>query len=94
MEAHTPKREAIEKFLNRHQEHAPGWRITVIDEQHTPLVRLEGHSSASAGSEAKTLEIHTRQVTLSADNLDDSTQKMIERWLDSLVSGATKSQAG
>src|SRR5947209_18584205 len=88
MEAHTPKREAIEKFLDSHKAHAPGWRIKVIDEQQIPLVRLEASSDHARGSEAKTLEVHTRQVTLAGDHLDESTQKMIERWLDSLVSGS------
>ena len=90
MEAHTPKREAIERFIDTHKEHAPGWHITVIDEHQTPLVRLEATSAAGKGDAPKTLEIHTRQVTLAADRLDTSTQKMIERWLDSLVSGSPK----
>jgi hypothetical protein len=86
MEAHTPKREAIEKFITSLQDHAPGWQVRVIDEQSTPLVRLEAKGSKG---ESQNLEVHTRQVTLAGDRLDDSTEKMIRRWLDSLAnSGA------
>jgi hypothetical protein len=87
MESHTPKREAIEKFVASHSGHAPGWQVRVSDEQETPLVRLE---AKQGGGDARGLEIHTRQVTLTADRLDESTQKMIERWLDSLVSSGSK----
>jgi hypothetical protein len=87
MEAHTPKREAIEKFIGRHSDHSPGWEIRIIDEQATPLVRLE---ATRGGADTRTLEVHTRQVTLAGDRLDETTQKMIERWLDSLVSSASR----
>jgi hypothetical protein len=88
MEAHTPKRYAVEKFIKGQGEHAHGWHVRVIDEQETPVVRLEAvNQDSSAADKPKRLEIHTRQITLENDELDSSTRKMISRWLDSLSSG-------
>jgi len=88
MEAHTPKRYAVENFIKGQGEHAHGWHVRVIDEQDTPLVRLEAVNNESNSAAApKILEIHTRQITLAHDELDGSTKKLISRWLDSLSSG-------
>ncbi len=86
-EAHTPKREAIERFLSGAKAHSPGWHVRVIDEQDSPIVRLQAATEES--EQPKSLEIHTRQVTLTGDRIDESTRKMIERWLDSLNAGTT-----
>lgn len=88
MEAHTPKRYAVENFIKAQRDHAHGWHVRVIDEQETPVVRLEAvNQDANATETPKTLEIHTRQITLANDDLDGSTKKLISRWLDSLSSG-------
>ncbi|MBV9268088.1 MAG: hypothetical protein JO061_18110 [Acidobacteriaceae bacterium] len=84
MGAHTPKRDAVERFIKTQSEHAHGIEVKVIDEQQNPIILLE----ANASSSAPRLEIHTRQITLTNEQLDPSTQKMITRWLDSLSSGA------
>lgn len=83
MGSHTPKREAIERFISKHPA-APGIQIRVVDEQENPVIWLQ----ASGGGPNRSLEIHTRQITLTNDALDPSTRKMIERWLDSLHAGA------
>ncbi|MBV9084124.1 MAG: hypothetical protein JOZ62_15720 [Acidobacteriaceae bacterium] len=93
MEAHTPKRYAVERFLERSAGHAQGWQVRVIDEQDDPLVRLEAVKKDSGAEPPRTLELHTRQVTLTHDDIDDLTKKMIVRWLDSLVHGAPAPQA-
>lgn len=83
METHTPKREAIERFLTKHGgSSAPGIQVRIVDEHESPVIWLQ----ASGGGPNRSLEIHTRQVTLTHDELDASTQKMIERWLASLHS--------
>ncbi len=88
MEAHTPKRYAVENFVKGQSGHAHGWHVRVIDEQETPMLRLEAVNHDSNATESpKTLEIHSRQITLANDELDGSTRKMISRWLDSLSSG-------
>lgn len=81
MGTHTPKREAIERFLARHGA-APGIQVRVVDEHDNPVIWLQ----ASGGGPNPTLELHTRQITLTNDQLDGSTQKMIERWIASLHS--------
>ena len=85
MEAHTPKREAIEKFVHHESKAASNWIVRVIDEPHDPVVRLEASrdDQAPAGPR-KMLEIHTRQVRLTDDEIDESTKTMIRRWLASL----------
>jgi len=88
MEAHTPKRYAVERYLKQQSDHGKGWQVRVVDEQESPVVRLEAmRTGESAGDSRKTLEIHTRQITLTHEELDESTKKMIIRWLDSLSSG-------
>jgi hypothetical protein len=95
MEAHTPKREAVQRFISSNAGHAPGWKVRVIDEHDSPLIRLEAKQEASAAGDAvKTLEVHTRQVSLTHDEVDASTRKMLVRWLDSLTSGSRASSTG
>ncbi len=85
MEAHTPKREAIEKFIHHESKASSNWIIRVLDASHDPVVRLEASRDDRAGSDPlKTLEVHTRQVRLADDELDESTKTMIRRWLASL----------
>jgi hypothetical protein len=85
MEAHTPKREAIQKFIGHESGANKNWIIEVIDEPHDPIVRLRARRDDSPDqNRAKSLEIHTRQVRLADDELDESTKTMIRRWLDSL----------
>ncbi len=87
MEAHTPKRKAIQKFVATHAGSSQGYQVQVVDEQDNPIVLLEARANDSAATGApSTLEIHTRQVTLTGDGIDASTAKMIERWLESLKS--------
>jgi hypothetical protein len=83
-EAHTPKREAIEKFIH-HEGGAKDWIIEVQDEVHEPVVRLQARrdDQLSPGS-AKSLEVHTRQVRLTDDELDEATKTLIRRWMGSL----------
>jgi hypothetical protein len=57
--------------------------VRVMDEQQNPIIVLEANSP----SPAPKLELHTRQITLTNEQLDPSTQKMIVRWLESLSSG-------
>lgn len=84
MEPHTPKREAIERFV-QHEGAADNWIIRVKDEPHDPIVRLEAwrDDRAEAGPE-RFLEVHTRQVRLTDDELDESTKTFIRRWMASL----------
>jgi hypothetical protein len=84
VEAHTPKRYAVERYLQSESARTPGWTIRVNDEQDSPVVCLQATKSESAGEPPRTLEIHTRQVILEHDSIDDHTQTMIRRWLDSL----------
>ena len=85
MEAHTPKRHAIEHFIKEHSGDLKGWQVRVIDEKDNPVVRLEatrpGHA---AGEPGKTLEIHTRQATVDGDEIDHATQTMIRKWISAL----------
>ncbi len=91
MEAHTPKREAVERFIKAQAEHGKGWEVRVIDEQETPVLRLEAVKKQTAGG-PKILEIHSRQITLTHDEVDESTQKLIRRWMDSLPTAASRAE--
>ena len=92
MEAHTPKRYAVERFVEAHKHHAKEWQVRVIDQHDDPVVRLEA-TKRTAGKESRKLEVHTRQVALTHDDLDDSTKRMISRWLDSLNAPAHETHA-
>ena len=84
MEAHTPKREAIEKFIG-HETGAGVWIIRAIDDQHEPVVHLQAFRDDRVEAKPeKLLEVHTRQVRLEDNELDESTKTMIRRWLASL----------
>lgn len=85
MEAHTPKREAIEKFIGHEKSAAKHWIVRTVDEAEDPIVRLRAtRSDEAGGGQEKTLELHTRQVRLDSNELDESTKTMIRRWLASL----------
>ncbi|MGH9614308.1 MAG: hypothetical protein ACRD4P_14640 [Bryobacteraceae bacterium] len=85
MEAHTPKRHAIKRFIEGHAGTVSDWRIRVIDEQENPIVHIEAaRQDPATGDPQRTLEIHTRQVSLIRDEIDDSSKKLIRRWLSSL----------
>ena len=85
MEAHTPKREAIEKFVQHEGANTKGWLIRVVDEPHDPVIRLHAEKADEAGSDSeKSLEVHSRQVRLSDDELDEASKTLIRRWLASL----------
>lgn len=85
MEAHTPKREAIERFVKHEGGAAKDWIIRVADEAHDPIVRLNAWKDDNRESAPeKSLELHTRQVRLADDELDESTKTMIRRWMASL----------
>jgi hypothetical protein len=92
MEAHTPKREAVEKFIASQAGHGKGWHLRVVDEQESPLIRLEA-TNPQTGNHPKTLEIHTRQITLTHEEVDESTKKLILRWIDSLSTATSRVQA-
>jgi hypothetical protein len=94
MEAHTPKRYAVERFITKQAQHAGGWQVRVVDEQENPVLRLEAVKQGSASGEPKKLEVHTRQVNLVHDDIDESTKKLITRWLDSLSSGSGDASLG
>jgi hypothetical protein len=84
MEAHTPKREAIEKFIG-HESGGGVWIIRTVDDQHEPVVHLQAFRDDRVEAEPeKTLEVHTRQVRLEDDELDEATKTMIRRWMASL----------
>ena len=85
MEAHTPKREAIERFINHESGAARDWIIRVHDDTHDPIVRLQAwRDDRREAQPEKSLEVHTRQVRLADEELDESTKTMIRRWLASL----------
>ena len=84
MEAHTPKREAIEKFIG-HETGAGVWIIRAADDQHELVVHLQAFRDDRVESAPeKTLEVHTRQVRLEDNELDEATKTMIRRWMASL----------
>ncbi|HEX7360100.1 MAG TPA: hypothetical protein VF283_06390 [Bryobacteraceae bacterium] len=80
MEAHTPKRLAIEKFV-KGQGKTSEVRVRIIDQKDNPIVRLETGEPSQA---VKALEVHTRQVVLENDEIDAKTKEMVRRWLASL----------
>ena len=85
MEPHTPKREAIERFVQHESGTLKKWIVRVEDEAHDPIVRLQAWRDDRPESEPeKTLEVHTRQVRLADDELDEATKTMVRRWLASL----------
>jgi hypothetical protein len=81
MEAHTPKRYAIERFVRSEQGKTREVRVRIIDEKENPIVRLE---TEDATGQVKGLDVHTRQVALENDDIDSTTKQMIRRWLASL----------
>jgi hypothetical protein len=85
MAAHTPKREAIEKFVQHESGILKDWLIRVVDEPHDPVVRLHAwRVGNSDGAPEKSLEVHSRQVRLSDEELDEASKTLIRRWLASL----------
>lgn len=85
MEAHTPKREAIEKFIGHEEQAVSTWIVRAKDQEHEPVVVLQAWRDDQVEAEPeKTLEIHTRQVRLHDNELDEATKTMIRRWLASL----------
>jgi len=85
MEAHTPKREAIEKFIGHEEQAFSKWIIRAKDKEHEPVVLLQAwRDDEVEAAPEKTLEIHTRQVRLQDDELDEASKTMIRRWLASL----------
>ena len=85
MDPHTPKHEAIEKFIHHESSAIGKWRIQVFEESHDPVVRLQAfRDDIVEGAPEKSLEVHTRQVRLADDELDESTKTLIRRWLASL----------
>lgn len=85
MEPHTPKREAIERFVQHESGTLRNWIVRVADEARDPIVRLQAWRDDRPESEPeKTLEVHTRQVRLADDELDEATKTMVRRWLASL----------
>jgi hypothetical protein len=85
MEAHTPKREAIEKFIGHEEQAVSNWIVRAKDQGHDPVVLLQAwRDDRVESAPEKTLEIHTRQVRLQDDELDEATKTMIRRWLASL----------
>jgi len=85
MEAHTPKREAIQRFIGHETSVIKNWIVRTVDEPENPIVMLQAFRDdrVERGPE-KTLEVHTRQVRLDHSELDESTKTMIRRWLASL----------
>lgn len=84
MEAHTPKREAIQKFVGHESGVLNHWRIRAVDEAHDPIVLLRAARIDAVEAPEKTLEVHTRQVRLEDGELDEATKTMIRRWIVSL----------
>lgn len=85
MEAHTPKREAIQKFLGHEYGLFQKWIVRAVDQEHEPIVVLQAfRDDKPVGAPEKTLELHTRQIRLEDEELDESTKTMIRRWLASL----------
>ncbi len=85
MAAHTPKGEAIQKFIQHEDLLAKDWIIRMEEEPNNPAVLLTAHRDDQVGREGeKSLEVHTRQVRLQDDELDEATRTMIRRWMQSL----------
>ncbi len=84
-EAHTPKHQAIQRFLQHESGTLKNWTIRVADEPHDPIVRLNAWRDDRVETHPeKTLEVHTRQVRLADDEPDEATKTMIRRWIASL----------
>ncbi len=84
MDAHTPKREAIQKFIG-HEGGLKNWIIRAVDEPDNPIVLLKAYRDDQVeANPEKTLEFHTRQVRLEDNELDESTKTLIRRWMASL----------
>jgi hypothetical protein len=85
METHTPKREAIERFVNHEAAIAKNWIIRVLDEPHDPIIRLQAwRDDVRETRPEKSLEVHTRQVRLADEEPDEATKTLIRRWIASL----------
>ena len=85
MEAHTPKREAIQKFVGHESGLLKDWVVRAFDEPDSPVVLLQAFRDDQVKDRPqKTLEVHTRQVRLEHSELDEATKTMIRRWLASL----------
>ena len=85
MAAHTPKREVIERFVQHESGAGKNWIIRVVDEEHDPVIRLFARRDDQLTPDAeKSLEVHSRQVRLSDEELDEATKTLIRRWLASL----------
>jgi hypothetical protein len=57
-EAHTPKREAIQRFVKHESGTAKNWIIRVSDDIHDPIVRLRAWRDDRVEAEPeKTLEL-------------------------------------
>jgi hypothetical protein len=85
MEAHTPKREAIQRFIGHESGLVKNWVIRAIDEAENPIIVLQAYRADKVeGIPEKILEVHTRQVRLGDSDLDETTKTMIRRWLASL----------
>jgi hypothetical protein len=83
--AHTPKREAIQRFVQHESGTLKNWVIRVSDEPHDPVVRLHAWRDGRVEAQPeKTLDVHTRQVRLADDEPDEATKTMIRRWIASL----------
>ncbi len=59
--------------------------MEVVDQGHEPVVRLQARRDDRVTTEtSKYVDIHTRQVRLTDDELDEATKTLIRRWLGSL----------
>ena len=85
MDPHTPKRDAIKEFVGHESGLYQDWLIRAADEPGNPIVILKAYrdDKVQVGPE-KTLEVHTRQVRLEDNELDETTKTVIRRWLSSL----------
>ncbi len=84
MDAHTPKHDAIQRFIG-HEGNLSRWIIRTVDEPAVPVVMLKAYRDDKVeDAPEKTLEVHTRQVRLEDNELDEATKTMIRRWIASL----------
>lgn len=82
---HTPKREAIERFIQHESGTLKNWIVRVLDEPNNPIVQLQAwRDDKRENAPEKSLEVHTRQVRLADDEPDEATKTLIRRWLASL----------
>lgn len=85
MAAHTPKGEAIDKFLHHEGMIAKDWIFRVEEEPDNPAVLLHARRDNQISEDQRNwLEVHTRQVRLQDDELDEATKTLIRRWMGSL----------